>query len=319
MKKRKKLDYRERTRIESLYQKGLTSRAIAKRLHRSPSTISRELKRNICGQCYVAHLASHTARTRVSDARAGPRKMTQALKKRLKALLKKEWSPQQISGRLKLQGIKISHETIYQWIWENKHQQGKLYRLLKRRGRTYRKRKALYEDRGQIRHRVDIDQRPAVVDKRSRVGDWEIDSIVGKHHQGAIISMVERNTRYTKIIKVNDRTAARAAVALVKSLRKFKSKVLTITSDNGKEFAYHQHVSNALDAAFYFAKPYSAWQRGTNENTNGLVRYYLPKGTDFSTLTHKDIQKIEDKLNNRPRKCLGYKTPNELMDFELAA
>ena len=105
----------------------------------------------------------------------------------------------------------------------------------------------------------------------------------------------------------------------MKSLRKFKSKVLTITSDNGKEFAYHQHVSNALDADFYFAKPYSAWQRGTNENTNGLVRYYLPKGTDFSTLTHKDIQKIEDKLNNRPRKCLGYKTPNELMDFELAA
>ena len=166
---------------------------------------------------------------------------------------------------------------------------------------------------------MDIDQRPKIVEQRSRVGDWEIDSIVGKGHRGAIISMVERNTRFTKIIKVNDRKAARVAASLVKQLRKFKSKVLTITSDNGKEFAYHQHVSNALSADFFFAKPYSAWQRGTNENTNGLVRYYLPNGTDFSMLTHKDIQKIEDALNNRPRKCLGFKTPKELMDFALAA
>ena len=131
--------------------------------------------------------------------------------------------------------------------------------------------------------------------------------------------MVERNTRFTKIIKVNDRKAARVAASLVKQLRKFEPIVLTITSDNGKEFAYHQHVSNALSADFFFAKPYSAWQRGTNENTNGLVRYYLPKGTDFSMLTHQDIQKIEDALNNRPRKCLGFKTPKELMDFALAA
>jgi transposase, IS30 family len=319
MKKYKQLDYKERTKIEVMHNKGLSIRLISSKLKRSPSTIGRELKRNVSGSCYVAHLASHASRTRGSIARSVPRKMNKALKKKLKSLLKKGWGPEQISGRLNLQGIKISTETIYQWIWENKQQQGKLYRLLKRRGRTYRKRKALYENRGQIRHRVDIDERPAVVDQRSRVGDWEIDSIVGKGHRGAIISMVERNTRFTKIIKVNDRTAARVAVTLIKGLRKFKSKVLTITSDNGKEFAYHQHVSNALDANFYFAKPYSAWQRGTNENTNGLVRYYLPKGTNFCTVTHKDIQNIEDKLNNRPRKCLGYKTPKELMDAALAA
>ena len=117
----------------------------------------------------------------------------------------------------------------------------------------------------------------------------------------------------------NDRKAARVAASLVKQLRKFESIVLTITSDNGKEFAYHQHVSNALSADFFFAKPYSAWQRGTNENTNGLVRYDLLQSTDFSMLNHKDIQKIEDALNNRPRKCLGFKTPKELIDFALAA
>ena len=181
------------------------------------------------------------------------------------------------------------------------------------------KRISSYRDRGQIRHRVDIDQRPKIVELRSRLGDWEIDSIVGKGHKGAIVSLVEGNTRFTKIIKVNDRKAARVAASLVKQLGRFKSIVLTITSDNGKEFAFHQHVSNALCADFFFAKPYSAWQRGTNENTNGLVRYYLPKGTDFSMLTYKDIQKIEDTLNNQPRKCLGFKTPKELMDFALAA
>ena len=319
MKKRKKLDFKERLKIEDLYRQGLGITAIAKRIKRAPSTVSREIKHNSSSQEYMAHMASQQARTRLSESRYVPRKMTQAFKKKLKALLKKGWSPEQISGRLKYQGLSISHEAIYQWIWANKQHQGKLYRYLKRHGRTYRKRISSYRDRGQIRHRVDIDQRPKIVEQRSRVGDWEIDSIVGKGHRGAIISMVERNTRFTKIIKVNDRKAARVAASLVKQLRKFKSKVLTITSDNGKEFAYHQHVSNALSADFFFAKPYSAWQRGTNENTNGLVRYYLPKGTDFSMLTHKDIQKIEDALNNRPRKCLGFKTPKELMDFALAA
>ena len=319
MKKRHKLTYKERIQIEECFREGMKIRAIAKRIKRAPSTISREIKRNSNGQVYAAHLASFTSRSRLSNARSVPRKMTQDFKNKIKALLKKGWSPEQISGRLKLQDHFISHEAIYQSIWLNKERKGNLYRYLKRRGRTYRKRIASYGDRGQIRHRVDIDQRPQIVHDRRRVGDWEIDSIVGKGHHGAIISMVERNTRYTKLVKVMDRKAARVAVALARSLRKLNSKVLTITSDNGKEFAYHQHVSNALNADFFFAKPYSAWQRGTNENTNGLVRYYLPKGTDFSTLKHKDVQVIEDLLNNRPRKCLGFKTPKEVMDFALTA
>ena len=164
----------------------------------------------------MAHMASQQARMRLSESRAVPLKMTQAFKKKLKALLQKGWSPEQISGRLKRQGLSISHEAIYQWIWANKQHQGKLYRYLKRRVRTYRKRISSYRDRGQIRHRVDIDQRPKIVELRSRVGDWEIDSIVGKGHKGAIISMVEGNTRFTKIIKVYDRKAARVGASLVK-------------------------------------------------------------------------------------------------------
>ena len=234
-------------------------------------------------------------------------------------MLKKDYSPEQVSGLLHQQGINIIHETIYQWVWANKHKGGKLYLRLRRKGRRYRKRGALYQNRGQIKHRVDIDERPYIVEERSRVGDWEIDSIVGKHHKGIIVSMVERKTRFTKLAKLECAKAAGVAIALVKKLWRFKHCIHSITSDNGKEFAYHWHVSSALHTAFFFAKPYSAWQRGTNENTNGLVRQYLPKGTDFSKVTHKQVQRIEDKLNNRPRKCLGYKTPKEMMDYAIAS
>ena len=229
MKKRHKLTYKERIQIEECFREGMKIRAIAKRIKRAPSTISREIKRNSNGQVYAAHLASFTSRSRLSNARSVPRKMTQDFKNKIKALLKKGWSPEQISGRLKLQDHFVSHEAIYQWIWLNKERKGNLYRYLKRRGRTYRKRIASYGDRGQIRHRVDIDQRPQIVHDRRRVGDWEIDSIVGKGHHGAIISMVERNPRYTKLVKVMDRKAAIVAVALARSLRKLNSKVLTIT------------------------------------------------------------------------------------------
>ena len=177
----------------------------------------------------------------------------------------------------------------------------------------------MYQNRGQIKHRVNIDERPDIVEERSRVDDWEIDSIVGKHHKGIIVSMVERKTRFTKLAKLECAKATEVAIALVRKLWHFKDYVLSITSDNGKEFANHCHVSKALNTAFFFAKTYSPWQRGTNENTNGLVRQYLPKGTDFSKVMHKQVQRIEDTLNNRPRKCLGYKTPKEMMGYAMAS
>ena len=319
MKKCKKLQYEEREIIETMLREGHTQRSIAKKLKRSPSTISKEISLNSQSNGYIAHYGSMLARERQSRAKSKPRKMTTGLKKRLKALLKKDYSPEQLSRLLYKQGISISHEAIYQWIWANKQQGGKLYLRLRRRGRRYRKRGALYQNRGYIKHRVDIDERPDIVEERSRVGDWEIDSIVGKHHKGIIVSMVERKTRFTKLAKLECAKAAGVAVALIRKLWRFKGYVLSITSDNGKEFANHCHVSNALNTAFFFAKPYSAWQRGTNENTNGLVRQYLPKGTDFSKVTHKQVQHIEDKLNNRPRKCLGYKTPKEMMDYAMAS
>ncbi len=319
MKRRKKLSCEERFTIESMLSKGCKQIEIAKKLKRSRSTISKEIRANSSSNGYVAHYASMLSRQRQSVGKRNPRKMTLRFKKKLKALLKKDYSPEQISGLLHAQGITISHETIYQWIWANKQQRGKLYLYLRRKGRCYRKRGALYQNRGQIKHRVDIDERPDIVEARSRVGDWEIDSIVGKHHKGIIVSMVERKTRFTKLAKLECAKAAGVAVALVRKLRCFRGFVHSITSDNGKEFANHCHVSNALNTDFFFAKPYSPWQRGTNENTNGLVRQYLPKGTDFSTVTHKQIQRIEDKLNNRPRKCLGYKTPKEMMDYAMAS
>ena len=321
MKKRKKLNFEERSVIETMLKQGYSQRAIAKKLGRVPSTINKEIRLNSGHTGYVATYASVTARDRQTLYRHRPRKMTIVLKNKIRSLLKKDWSPEQISGVFKNQGIRISHEIIYQWIWRNKREGGKLYQHLKRKGRRYRKRGAAYMCRGHIKNRIDIDLRPQVVDDRSRIGDWEIDSIVGKHHKGVIVSMVERKTRYTKLVKLERSQASRVAIALVRKLTKFARMHLvhSITSDNGKEFAYHEHVCHALDTAFYFAKPYSAWQRGTNENTNGLVRYYLPKGTDFSTVTHQQIQHIEDKLNNRPRKCLGYRTPKELMGVAMAS
>tara|TARA_B100001059_G_C17716931_1_gene518495 strand:- start:30 stop:980 length:951 start_codon:yes stop_codon:yes gene_type:complete len=311
MKKRQKLNFTERELIERFLNKGYTQKAIAQKLKRSTSTISKEIKRNSIDGDYRCGFASMISRQRLSEMRSKPRTFTVALKQQVKLLLKKDFSPEQISGRLKLSGIAISHETIYQWIWKNKALKGKLYLYLKRRGRSYKRRGAIYQNRGMIKDRVDIDLRPNIVDERRRVGDWEVDCIVGKAHKGAIVSMVDRKTRLVKLVLVKDRTANRVALALIKGLK--RQKVSTITSDNGKEFAKHKHVSNALNADFYFAKPYSAWQRGTNENTNGLVRQFLPKGSDFTTVTQKQVKGIEHKLNNRPRKCLGYLSPKEYM------
>jgi len=162
-------------------------------------------------------------------------------------MLKKDYSPEQMSGLLHAQGITISHETIYQWIWANKRQRAKLYLYLRRKGRCYRKRGALYQNSGQKKRRVDIDERPDIVEARSRVGDWEIDSIVGKHHKGIIVSMVERKTRFTRRVKLEHAKATGVAIALVRKLWHFKDYVHSNTSDNGKEFANHYHVTNALE------------------------------------------------------------------------
>lgn len=318
----KQLTYKERCQIEGYLQVGNSKSAIAKQLKRAVSTIHDEIKRNQCTDgIYRADEAAALSLARKQAQRTLPRKIPPDLWLRIESLLGDEWSPEQISGWLQLnEGIKVSHEWIYQHIWKDKTQGGSLYEHLRNQGKRYQKRGADGKTkRGSIRNRVGIEQRPSIVDERSRVGDWEIDTIIGKSHKGAIVSIIERKTRYTCLVKVGTKSAPAVTAASFKRLRPLAKVLQTITADNGKEFAWHEHFTNALGVEFFFARPYHSWERGTNENTNGLVRQYLPKKTDFTQVSDCQVKAIEDKLNNRPRKCLGYKTPNQMMALALAA
>jgi IS30 family transposase len=217
-------------------------------------------------------------------------------------LLRKGWSPEQISGTFR-KSHPVSHEWLYQRILKDKQEGGDAYRYL----RCQKKRKKRYgkpDRRGQIAHRVPISARPPVVETRSRVGDWEADTVIGAGHKGAIVTLVERKTGYAKLVLVPNKEAAGVTQAILKALFPLRDRVLTLTFDNGKEFAWHQKIAKALEADCYFAEPYSSWQRGSNENLNGLLRQYFPKGTDFRTITKKQLADVEKKLNDRPRKRL---------------
>jgi IS30 family transposase len=226
--------------------------------------------------------------------------------------LRQDWSPEQVSGWLKRQaGPSISHEWIYQHILANKHSGGDLYKHL-RCQKKRRKRYGSPERRGKLSNRVSIEERPEVVNQRERLGDWEVDTVVGKNQQGALVSLVERKSRYTLLGLVQRRQADLVKQAVLALLLPLSDRVLSITSDNGKEFAEHVQIAEALQAAFYFSHPYSAWERGTNENTNGLIRQYFPKGSDFLSVTETGPVSVTDKLNHRPRKCLDFNTPFEV-------
>ena len=179
-------------------------------------------------------------------------------------------------------------------------------------GKKYNKRKGKNSGRGLIPNRVDIDQRPAIVAAKSRIGDWEADTIIGANHKGAVMSHVERRSKYTKLAKLPDKSANSVVHACRRVLLPLADRIETITYDNGKEFASHAKIATSLRALCYFAKPYHAWERGLNEHTNGLVRQYFQKGSDLSMLSDADVQRVEDKLNSRPRKILGYQTPREV-------
>ena len=221
--------------------------------------------------------------------------------------------PEQISGTLAEQEkIHISHETIYQHVWADKYAGGTLFKHLRWSRRKRHKRYGKHDQRGQIRNRVSIDERPQVVAQKTRIGDWEVDTIIGTRHKGALVTAVERKTKFTCIKQVPDRKANTVTQALSDMLSPYKNRVLTITVDNGKEFASHQKIAQALGAAVYFAHPYHAWERGLNENTNGLIRQYFPKNSDLTTPNTTKVRFVQNRLNNRPRKSLNFKTPVEL-------
>ena len=309
----KHLTAEQRYTIFAMLQEEYLQNEIAKVIGVSKSTISRELKRNCDKRSgkYNNDLAHRKAQGR-KKGKPHAQVLTYKMRKRIRKLLKKGFSPEQIAGREQLEGREmVSHETIYRWIWEDKRRGGDLHKFLRRQGRKYAKRGSKNAGRGFIPNRVDIDERPEIVEKKQRFGDLEIDTIIGKNHKGAILTINDRVTGRVWIRKLQGKEAIPVAKVTAWALRKVKKLIHTITADNGKEFAKHEEIAQKLKINFYFCKPYHSWERGANENTNGLIRQYIPKGTDFSGVTDKQIKRIENILNNRPRKRLGYLTPNE--------
>ena len=289
---------------------------IAEILKVNQSAISRELSRNSCENGYDPDKAQAEATTRRSKASSSNNiKLTAEGKAYVDyCLIEKQWSPEQISGREmeKNCGVKISPQRIYEYIWEDKQSGGTLYKQLRCGGKKYKKRGKKTAGRGIIPNRKGIEERPEIVEAKVRVGDFEVDTIVGKNHKGAILSIVCRRAKLTFLRLLSRGTALNTKEAMIEALKPYIEDVHTITSDNGKEFAQHQEIAQQLNADFYFAHPYSSWERGLNENTNRLVRQYFPKGTDFSTITHLDVARAEHLINTRPRKTLGYRTPLEV-------
>jgi IS30 family transposase len=271
------------------------------------STISREVRRNRGKRGYRPKQAHRFSLKRRRNK--VPKRITAETWARINEKLQQDWSPEQVSGWLKKNTeTEVSHEWIYQHIYMDKRSGGDLYKHL-RCQKKRRKRIGDYDRRGKIPNQVSIEDRPEIVDQRERIGDWEGDTIIGAGRQGAIVTLVERKTRYTLLKQVANRTAAVIENAILDLLKPYQVATHTITFDNGKEFANHQSIAQKLHSKVYFAHPYASWERGTNENTNGLIRQYFPKGSDFSSITDDQISFVKERLNDRPRKCLDFLAP----------
>ena len=298
-----------RYQIYALLKAGHNQSEIAHFIRVHKSTISRELRRNLGQKGYRPKQAHQFALNRRKKAWHRIETSTWVL---IDTLIRQEWSPEQVSDWLKdNHGLQISHEWIYQYILMDKHAGGNLHRHL-RCQKKRRKRYGSYDRRGILKNRVSIDERPAIVDTRQRLGDWEVDTIIGKGHRHAIVSLVERKSRLALLKKVESKTAQAVADAVVELMKSLPVRTHTITADNGKEFADHERIAKELNTDIYFAHPYSSWERGTNENMNGLIRQYFPKKRSFVTITQQEIDFVMERLNNRPRKCLGFKSPNQV-------
>ncbi len=303
------LTQEQRYQIYVLLKAGHIQSEIAHHMKVNKSTISRELRRNRGLKGYRPKQAHQFAQNRREKARYRIAASTWIV---IEGLIRQEWSPEQVSDWLKENyDLQISHEWIYQYILMDKHAGGDLHRHL-RCQKKRRKRYGSYGRRGKIKNRVSIDQRPAIVDTRQRLGDWEVDTIIGKGHRHAIVSLTERKSRLALLKKVERKTAQAVADAVIELVKSLPVRTHTITADNGQEFADHERIAKELNTGVYFAHPYSSWERGTNENMNGLVRQYFPKKCSFATITEAEIEFVMERLNNRPRKCLGFKSPNQV-------
>ena len=303
----------ERYQISSLKAQGLAIAAIAKTLKRHRSTIIRELQRNAGSEGnYQATQAQALCSARLS-ARRNARQFKPAHWAHVEHYLRLSLSPQQVSARLLAeQALSISTECIYLYVYKNNINNSGLISYLRCQKR-YRKRYASgRQRRGSLKDRTCIEQRPAVVDAKSRLGDWEGDTVIGAEHKGVLVTLAERKSRYTLVKRVHSKHAQPVGDAVIELLRPHRKHCHTLTFDNGKEFAQHAFMAKCLQAKVYFAHPYCSWERGLNENTNGLLRQYFPKGTDFTQVSDDEVNDAVYKLNHRPRKCLQYKTPHEV-------
>lgn len=315
------LDFRKRCQIYGLWRAGYNQSEIAKEIGVHKSTISREFKRNIT---FVrTKLGSWQYKPNYAQGYTDARhknknkeiKFTKEVEDFVREKLLQDWSPDQICGYAKRHNLfSLSHERIYQFILKDKVKGGKLYLHLRHQNKKYRKRYGSPTRQGPIKNRKFIEERPEIVANKMRIGDWEIDTIIGKQRKQAIVTIVERVSKKTVVKKVKAKTAELVTKATVEGLQQFSNLIFTITSDNGTEFAHHEKISRELKTDFYFAHPYASWERGLNENTNGLIRQYLRKGSDFTNINDDDLIYIMEKLNNRPRKSLDYATPDEIFN-----
>lgn len=298
----------QRYQIKALLKTGHPKAEIAAVIGVHRSTIYRELKRNIGQRNYrpkQAHEKALSKRKCTAKLRIMPQDWQLVEEK-----LRKNWSPEQISGSMKKMDFSISAEWIYQYVYADKRAGGELWKHL-RQQKKRRKRAGGRDRRGKIPNRVGIEKRPALVNERKRLGDWEGDTIIGKGHRGAVLTLVERKSGYVLLGKLPRRTADHVTVQATRLLGAIPYRK-TLTLDNGKEFAGHEKIASQTDIEIYFARPYASWERGTNENTNGLIRQYLPKERRLDDLEEQELQMIMLALNQRPRKRLDFRTPHEV-------
>jgi len=304
----------QRYQIRALLRTGQTQTEMARVIGVHKATISRELKRNTSPLGYEPAQAERLTRAR---RRKGHGRIGAQLWAKVESLLQQEWSPEQITGRLKREGeASISHEWIYQHILRDKRMGGSLYRHL-RYQKKYHKRYGHYDRRGKLQNARSIDERPAVVEQRSRLGDWEVDTMSGRGRRGGLLTLIERASRLTLLARLPKRSPQLIERHVCRLLEPMREKVHTLTSDRGREFQAHARIEQRLGLTYYFAHPYAAWERGTNENTNGLLRQYFPKQRNLLTVSAAELRRAQHRLNWRPRKCLDFQTSFEVF-FQLA-
>ena len=316
--KYRQLTLEERYIISYLQKQGLNASETARQIGRHRSTIIRELARNRCDGIDDCYRYSRAHRRTVARRRRSRRNRhyTERDFAIVRRFLRKQWSPEQIVGiirRFRLMSRRMSHETIYQYIWRDKVAGGQLWRHLRQSSKRRRKRYNAYDSRGRLAGKRHISQRPKSVEARRIRGHWEIDTVMGKSSKDCIVTIVERKSGYTLIGKLPDRTTRSLNKRCIKLLHKEPSQFRSITADNGTEFHQYPEIEEATGTPFYFANPYHSWERGTNENTNGLIRQYLQKGQSMEGLTQQQCERIAQKLNQRPRKRHGFKTPEEIL------